>query len=713
LLMQGCSGGGSGGGNKPPKIDAFSPPEQAVTVAVGGEVNFSITASDPDGDTLGYSWSKTGEGILTAGNSKTATWKAPEEAGTATVKVVVTDGKGGVVSHTWSITIGTVKPPIITNATPVSSPTTPVEVNLNEERVLSINTSDPGGRPLTSTWICSKGVVKDQQLNTAKWVAPAATGPATVTVTVSNGVVSTKHTWHFNVKGNVVYVTDDITIPTTWASGNIYVIDNLHDINVESTLTIQPGTIIKFGQGKGLYTSGNGRIEAVGTSTLPIVFTSLRDDLQGGDTNKDQNTTTPDSGDWNEVYLGTKNGNKFEHCEFYYGGGGISEIMLDLAESVGTPVKNCTFAFSEGIALSAVYVPSVSIEGNTFYNNEKPLAINVNVSIDDSNEFHNPLNSNEINTYQGIFADPDGGTYFTKTIVWGETEVAFVLQGWDFVIEEAAKLTLQPGTTVKFYHNTLTVNGLLEAKGAALKPIVFTSINDDRYGGQSNGASSHDPQAGDWDYIYVADNARATFDHCRISYGGTNADRQGGYAALCESEYSDSTVISNTTFEDNLRGLDLLSAQSSIEDSEFLHNRYPLRVGFDIDTDNTILFSNNTYNAIYVGGGVNRASRDSIEWLNTIVPYVLNEDAYLDGTVVHLGTGTIIRVWKDQEIDLQGGAALDNFAKAIFTSYRDVARGGDVGGGSVAPKKGDWVGIYDEEEWGYLSGPNIFYAENN
>lgn len=99
LLVQGCTGGG-GKTNKPPRIDALTPPRsETVNVAIGSELTFSVTASDPDGDPLGYSWSKTGEGVLTAGNSPVATWTAPEAAGTATVKVVISDGKGGTVSH--------------------------------------------------------------------------------------------------------------------------------------------------------------------------------------------------------------------------------------------------------------------------------------------------------------------------------------------------------------------------------------------------------------------------------------------------------------------------------------------------------------------------------------------------------------------------------------------------------------------------------------
>jgi hypothetical protein len=104
LLMQGCSGG-VGAANKVPKIDSVTPSaNQALQVAVSDELSFSLIATDPDGDPLHYSWSQTGPGDLLTTNESQAIWKAAQ-TGTASVQVVVTDGKGGTASHTWRIQI--------------------------------------------------------------------------------------------------------------------------------------------------------------------------------------------------------------------------------------------------------------------------------------------------------------------------------------------------------------------------------------------------------------------------------------------------------------------------------------------------------------------------------------------------------------------------------------------------------------------------------
>ena len=63
LLIPGCTGGSS---NKPPRIDTFVPSQDIIPVGLGGEVELSFLASDPDGDTLSSAWSMTGDGTLTA-----------------------------------------------------------------------------------------------------------------------------------------------------------------------------------------------------------------------------------------------------------------------------------------------------------------------------------------------------------------------------------------------------------------------------------------------------------------------------------------------------------------------------------------------------------------------------------------------------------------------------------------------------------------------
>lgn len=81
-----------------------------------------------------------------------------------------------------------------------------------------------------------------------------------------------------------VIVTSNITTNTTWTSDNVYELAGRITITNGTTLTIEPGTIIKGQAGTGanataLLVARGGKINATGTSELPIIFTSVADEI--------------------------------------------------------------------------------------------------------------------------------------------------------------------------------------------------------------------------------------------------------------------------------------------------------------------------------------------------------------------------------------------------------------------------------------------------
>jgi len=81
-----------------------------------------------------------------------------------------------------------------------------------------------------------------------------------------------------------VTVSSDITEDTHWTADNVYVLDGRIYVTDGAELTIDPGTVIKAETGSGTSSSGliitpGSTIEAVGTSTLPIIFTSINDQI--------------------------------------------------------------------------------------------------------------------------------------------------------------------------------------------------------------------------------------------------------------------------------------------------------------------------------------------------------------------------------------------------------------------------------------------------
>ena len=92
-------------------------------------------------------------------------------------------------------------------------------------------------------------------------------------------------------------VSSNITTNTTWnIAGSPYVITKNISVNDGATLTLEPGTIVKFKSGKILTVYGG--LISNGALGQEIFFTGYKDDAHGGDTNGDGNASSPAQGDW-------------------------------------------------------------------------------------------------------------------------------------------------------------------------------------------------------------------------------------------------------------------------------------------------------------------------------------------------------------------------------------------------------------------------------
>jgi hypothetical protein len=326
---------------------------------------------------------------------------------------------------------------------------------------------------------------------------------------------------------SVVTACGDITTNTTWTNNNLYVINcSVNVVNV--TLTIQRGTIIKIAKDGGnkitypLSTSGdNGIIKATGTPNAHITFTSYADDTIGGNT--DSSSTTPAKGDWGGLWISSDNRSArstFVYCDFFYGGYNPQNYdyraMLDLY-SCPVTIDHCTFAHSEhaGANLDKIDLDNISpkdentyITNCIFYDNEKPLFICPNFSMDGSNIFYNPQNTAQTNAYNGIWVMDS--TQITSPQSWGNNGVPYVSKT-GLVMDEEDTLTLAAGTIIKFgdpddpSDHSADVGIDKPSNIIGLANAIFTSIKDDNHGGDTNhDGSATSPVHGDWQGIQYA-----------------------------------------------------------------------------------------------------------------------------------------------------------------------------------------------------------------
>ena len=138
-------------------------------------------------------------------------------------------------------------------------------------------------------------------------------------------------------------LTSNISSDTRLRGYRIYIVSNSVTVASGAKLTLQPGTILKFNSGCSL--TVNGTLDAKGTRAAPIVFTSLKDDEHGGDTNADGDKTYARYNDWKYITVAGKA--SFEHVMMMYGGGAsnTSESGMLIGQSGGEiTINHCILA---------------------------------------------------------------------------------------------------------------------------------------------------------------------------------------------------------------------------------------------------------------------------------------------------------------------------------------------------------------------------------
>jgi hypothetical protein len=85
-----------------------------------------------------------------------------------------------------------------------------------------------------------------------------------------------------------ITVSSNITSNTTWETGKTYILAGRITVVSGVTLTIEPGVIVKGQAGTGpnataLLIARGGKINAVGTATEPIIFTTVADEIVPGE----------------------------------------------------------------------------------------------------------------------------------------------------------------------------------------------------------------------------------------------------------------------------------------------------------------------------------------------------------------------------------------------------------------------------------------------
>ncbi len=487
-----------------------------------------------------------------------------------------------------------------------------------------------------------------------------------------------------------------------------------------AVLTIAAGNIVKFAVSgdAGIYVD-NGSLQAIGTASEPIVFTSARDNFDGGWV---QDATVPTANVWRHIRFnsGDSTSNHLEYCQLRYGGhyyGGTGRGSVEVNNGAGVTIKNCILEKSQ----RALFVNSggaVNLKNSTLNGTDYPFAMRADGVLDVTN------------------SDIDfTGTQYQAILLLGNSEMsanghlkiipfnnapnmAYANDDW-IRIPAGLTLTIDPGVVIKGFNTNGRIGargGKLIAEGTVDNPIIFTSIYDDNYGNPSdsnNDGVATSPTLGQWGGIALFSDANAASSLKYCNFGYVNWPHSESF--LSEAVYSNAVVsiydisptVENCTFYECNYGIKTYgTAAPVIRANSFENIKYTpiaLNASSHPVLDNNAWGENIKYRALGLlgqkTGSTGKVSKLN-DFGNTNLTYLLLDNWIIpNGVNVEIDPGVVIKAMDAVFVYVHGGLKIvgTEMEHITFTERRDDNFGipadleGD--GNASAPAVNRWGGI--------------------
>lgn len=406
-------------------------------------------------------------------------------------------------------------------------------------------------------------------------------------------------------------------------------------VETGATLQVSAGVIVKFNDGKGI--KSKGVLQVDGTAQKPVIFTSYRDPVGGGDESGAQ------PGDWGGIVLEGSAGANLAKLEIRYAGNPGSKVgCLNFTQSQAT--------LKDIVILSCGYYPVTSdLASEPSVDN---LVLQDNQPANEWAIRESKLEASQQRQLDPIYQD---GQPVMRTVT-----------GW-LSIEEGAGLTLSEEVVVKFAAGSgLRARGRLIARGSRNRPVVLTSWRDQDYS-QGGGA-----QPGDWVGVSVEGaRADAVLEYVQIRFAGGDQNPRGALV---------------------LRGVSPVLDNLAIQDSAW----YPLSLDAQSkpNLQRLLLIRNTPGNAVEIRAEAIDSSGEYVwsSWedidgqpLARVVTGMLRVG---EQAALRITPGVVVKFSDNGGLDVLGSLVID---QVVMTSFRDDEYGGDSDGPSGGQAL--WQGI--------------------
>lgn len=481
----------------------------------------------------------------------------------------------------------------------------------------------------------------------------------------------------------------------TWGAnpGFPYLLANT-TIPAAQTLQLGAGAIVKALNSTVL--TVNGTLRTLGTSPAPVLFTSLADDSQGGNSNAADGAVSPAPGLWYGIATGTNCVLDLAQTNLCYGGlGGYSNIYVGgRAASITWNGGGTCYSAGYGANLQAVNMTLSNLVVNNnghdglHYDSTHPATLSwisashnaryaLSTSVNPGN-FPNTL-SGSGNGYNAVYISGTlGGADAPATWSWGANPTLPYACGAP-VVPAGTTLQVAAGAVVKFAPSGyLTLGGTLQAQGTTSAPVWFTSLADDAHGGDSNAADGAVTLGrGYWYGIATNTNCTLQLTSTWIGYGGlggysniyvagraTLIDWNGGgavgSASVGASLQGVTMNLANLAVDGNAQhGLVIDSTHPATMSRIACHNNGQYALVVNTNPGNypsTLSGSGNGLNGLYVSGTLG-GTEPAATWTwgaNPLFPYVIASPVIPAGVTLNIAAGAVVKAQPSGQLAVNG-----------------------------------------------------------